>query len=588
MESAPQPVAPAQIARGIRLATWGVIALHAALLVVSLPDFRVGIDSGYHVSLGRWYGEHGTAFWDHINFGPGGRPNLQGPAMHMAIGALGRLLGGTGDDYVLANAILALLQWAAAVFTVWWFARRWGGHAAALIAVSLLAGSAYASAGFYVGVPSGWIFILTPWAIHFFLEDRPLTAAVFTSLSIYVHLGGYLTAPAGIFVAALLTKRWRALAVTGAATLVLTAPYTVHFLGNLAWYRGQRGAVAVWLSPLIYLPAAVGAVRLLRRPRANPFLVAWLAAPAAWIVQDYTRFLLQATLALAVVGALELARLRRTALLAAIVVLANVFPLGMPAFALELPWALGLRFPRFVDWNEYRAVADVIVRAGLAGRLVSVYNPTQGVPIAVYAPVRFERGHWVEVQPREDPARRLSAGVKVYVAPMPPDDAVLAAFAVRGWLKIHGGTPHYAVVTLAGRPPVEEAEQAFARVGAEEGAWLATHSENNSLPPASQMLAPEKLARRRLRIDEQRARAGRIYIAGLLRAYALEPGTPEAARRAGSNARQWGELANRLGDDATINFASDARHRRLKENLARWADAPQRRDAEERLFQEYF
>ena len=96
-----------------------MLALHAVLLVVALPDFRVSIDSGYHVSLARWYGEHGTAWWDHINFGPGGRPNLQGPAMHMAIGALGRVLGGTGDDYVLANAILGVLQWAAALFTAY-------------------------------------------------------------------------------------------------------------------------------------------------------------------------------------------------------------------------------------------------------------------------------------------------------------------------------------------------------------------------------------------------------------------------------------------------------------------------------------
>ena len=75
------------------------------------------------MSLGRWYGEHGSAFWDHINYGPGGRPNLQGPALHFAIGVLGRALGGSGDAYVLANALLAVLQWAAAMFTAAWFAR---------------------------------------------------------------------------------------------------------------------------------------------------------------------------------------------------------------------------------------------------------------------------------------------------------------------------------------------------------------------------------------------------------------------------------------------------------------------------------
>ncbi len=62
-----------------RRLTVAILALHGILLLLSLPDYFVSIDSGYHVSLARRYGEHGTAWWDHINFGPGGRPNLQGP-----------------------------------------------------------------------------------------------------------------------------------------------------------------------------------------------------------------------------------------------------------------------------------------------------------------------------------------------------------------------------------------------------------------------------------------------------------------------------------------------------------------------------
>jgi hypothetical protein len=82
------------MATSARRATMAILALHGILLVASLPDYFVSIDSGYHVSLARWYGEHGSAWWDHINFGPGGRPNLQGPLMHMAIGFLGRAVCG--------------------------------------------------------------------------------------------------------------------------------------------------------------------------------------------------------------------------------------------------------------------------------------------------------------------------------------------------------------------------------------------------------------------------------------------------------------------------------------------------------------
>ena len=38
----------------------------------------------------------------------------------------------------------------------------------------------------------------------------------------------------------------------------------------------------------------------------------------------------------------------------------------------------------------------------------------------------FERGHWVEVQPRPNPANDLPAGGKTYVMPLAPDDLLLA------------------------------------------------------------------------------------------------------------------------------------------------------------------
>ena len=101
-----------------RRATIALLALHGVLLLATLPDYFVSIDSGYHVSLARWYGEHLTAWWDHINFGPEGRPNLQGPLMHMAVGYLGRALGGDGMDYVRANAFLAFAQWLIAMSVV--------------------------------------------------------------------------------------------------------------------------------------------------------------------------------------------------------------------------------------------------------------------------------------------------------------------------------------------------------------------------------------------------------------------------------------------------------------------------------------
>lgn len=589
------------------LATWLILAVHAALLVATLPDYPVAIDSGYHVSLARWYAEHGTAFWDHINFGPGGRPNLQAPAVHVAIGLLGRILGGSGDAYVLANAILSVLQWAAAMLTAVYFARRFGGDWGALLAAALLAGNATAASYVSIGLPSGWIFILAPWAIHFFLEERLVLATLATTAAIYCHLAGYATAPAGVLVAALFTRCWRSLLIVGAGTALLTAPYSIHLLGNLAWYRGQRGHVGLALAPLIYLTAAAGLVWLLRRPRQHVFLLAWFASSIAWAVQDYTRFLAQATLSMSVIGGVWLAGVcesmsgRWRALFAtALVALATLpSPLNNPSLAGEAEWVFGVKYPRLIDWAEARTIADVIQQAGLTHRLVSPYNPTQCIRFAVYAPLQFEKGHWVEVQPPKDPVENLSAGGKVYIVPVAPGDPILLYLRSRGLVTIHGGSASTSVVTLQPAAPLAAVVPVVAPIFAEEAAWLSENARNNVPAPPSVVRLPEALDEWKRALLSQRAHAGRLHIAAAVYAYALESTAPEVARGMRGAVRGFGSMASFLGDDASVNFVSDSRHQLLRENLAAVAAAARRlgpdlesmqplRQAVRKLFSDYF
>ncbi len=84
----------------------------------------------------------------------------------------------------------------------------------------------------------------------------------------------------------------------------------------------------------------------------------------------------------------------------------------------------------------------------------------------------------------------------------------------------------------------------------------------------------------------------------LVYAYALEKEHPEEARRARRRAHAFGEIANLLGDDATLDFRSEADHRRLQANLAQWGEAvrcldrqalptPELNRATDKLFQDY-
>jgi hypothetical protein len=554
-----------------------VVGVHALLLALSIPDYRVSVDSGYHVSLARAYAQQGAVFWDPINFGPSGRPNLQGPALHAAIASLGRLLGGTGDAFVLANAVLAVVQWTAAMLTAWFFARRLGGDWAALFACALLAGNSLSSWMFAVGIPSGWTFILAPWAIHFFLEGRHVAAALATSLGIYFHLAGFVTVPAGVAIAALLTRRWRGLLIVGGLTALLTAPYAIHFAKHLGWFRGARGQAEASLAPIILLLALPGLVRMLRAPRQHLLLTAWAAAPAAWLLQNHIRFLGQIPLPAAVIAGVWLADVRarrsrpwRLALVAAAIVLTTIhWPLNGSSLRAEAAWLAGITYPRQADWADARALAAVLQEKGLTGRLVSTYGPTECVRIAAYVPIQIEKGHWVEVQPRRDPAERLSAGGKVYVLPLPPGDQALRQYEQRGWLTVHGGSAVSSIVTLSPAPPPAGDVLPAARAAlVDESRWLAAHAVNNRMAPAGVTLQ-DWLGRMRT----QRAHAGRLQVATILYAYATEPSNPRWAADLRGSARGFGSLANFLGDEGAIGWVREPRHERLRQHLAALADA---------------
>ena len=573
--------APNRAARAVPRTILGVNAL---LLIISIPDYRVSIDSGYHISLARWYAAHGTAWWDHINYGPGGRPNLQGPALHVAIAILGLILGGTPDSFILANAILGVAQWGAAMLTVLYFARRLGGDIAAMFAVALLAGSAFAAASFYVGIPSGWLFISIPWAIYFFLEDRLVVATLIASAACYIHLGGFLTAPLGILVAAILERRWRALMVVGVATAILTSPYSIHFLANLAWYRGRHGHEAPHLDPLTDILAIAGAIWLFRHPTRHAFLLAWAAAPISWLIQDPNRFVAQSALAGSVIAGLILAammdriavRAVRVAFATVLVALATIFPLGTPSLIAEASWDAGLHFPLLEDWDQARELARVIDDHHLNNRLLAMYSSSAGPGIAVFTPVVLRKGHWVEVQPRHDPGDDLSAAAQTYVVPLAPDDPVLSSMSQAGLVQIYGGTSDCAVIDLLKPADPKTIAPVVAQIVGDNADWLGDNAINNKMPTHADLVKlglKKGLDARRVRMDQQRFRAGRMEIACLVYAYAIENQSPKLAGQFRGIARGFGEMASFISDGSPVGFMSDAQFELFKRNMLAFAAA---------------
>jgi len=567
--------------RGARIALVVVIGLHALLLLAMIPDYIADNDLGFHISLARQYAEHGTYFWDSLNWAPTGRPNLQGPLLHYAVGGLGRVLGGQGDDYVRAYTLLAICLWSVAVLTAVFFSRRHGGDWAALFAAALFTGSVWSAGSFFVGVPSGWIFVLTPWAIHFFLERKYLRSALFTAAVMYVHLGGSVVAPFGVLLAAVFTRNWKGLLKVGGACAVLAAPLLIHFFRYLHWYNGQRGQVAGDMATLSYLLAVPGLVTLLRHPRQNLFMLLWAVAPLAWLFQDNLRFFLQSSLVAAAIAGVFLAwslqrlagRWVHTVAATIIVLVASVFPLSIPSLPIELVWATGNGFPRELDWSEARTLAGVMDKAGLNRRIVHSYYDSLSGAMAVYSPLTQEYGHWGEVRPEVNPAINISAGEKLYLLPLPQDDPVLRQFVAAGWITVHGGSPRTSLATLPTAAAPERVLPVMAGIIRDECHWLAENAINNRMPPPENLFSPAKIQEFRRTTTTQRNRAGRVTTALLIYAYSLEAGDPEFARGLRGAVRGWGSIANFIGDETAIDYMTNARFDLFRKNAVNWGEA---------------
>jgi hypothetical protein len=171
----------------------------------------------------------------------------------------------------------------------------------------------------------------------------------------------------------------------------------------------------------------------------------------------------------------------------------------------------------------------------------------------------------------------LATASKVYVLPLRADDPALEAMARRGWLRTWGGAADSTAVTLAAIAPLEAASEATGQIVAAEAAWLSAHAIDNALPGGEwiAMFSPGTLRAQRTQLLEQRERAGRIQLALLLYAAALEPSFPPQAAAMRRAVRSFGVIASFLGDGLACGFETGADAARIRWRMGMLAAAAQ-------------
>ena len=97
----------------------------------------------------------------------------------------------------------------------------------------------------------------------------------------------------------------------------------------------------------------------------------------------------------------------------------------------------------------------------------------------------------------------------------------------------------------------------------------------------------------------QKAHVGRILVAVLVYAFAVEDDDPELAAGVRRSARGWGAVANFVGDETAMDYVDAERFERFRQNLrvfAREAEvlrtqaypSPELDEATDRMFREFF
>jgi hypothetical protein len=166
-----------------------------------------------------------------------------------------------------------------------------------------------------------------------------------------------------------------------------------------------------------------------------------------------------------------------------------------------------------------------------------------------------------------DPADTISAGEFVHMLPLPPDDSLLVVFDGAGLVVNHGGGRETSLVTLPSPAGTAAVNPLLADVVESEIDWLVTNAVPNLFPSPTMLFNVAEIRARRVRMAEQKAHIGRIQLAVLAYAFAIEEEAPDVAVGVLRSAHGWGGVANFLGDETAIDYVDEARFQRFLTNL---------------------
>jgi len=247
----------------------GLVALHAALLLVNRDKLPFSCDTPYHLLIGKMYSDFGrVVLWDYYEYAPVGRPQLYPPLLHVVIWWTHSL---TGLDFVSVGRLIALAQYPASLLLSWVAVRKMFGPEVGAVYAGLLSADPWFWTWQLTVAPTATIMALFMPLLYFFWRRKTAPAVLLMTAFLYSHLGLPYVVLISLILGGLLSLPLesgyiREALKVGGVSLLLFTPWALHVLSNseaiqagkmAAGRRTLLGLLTVDLFVLLLLPVGI-------------------------------------------------------------------------------------------------------------------------------------------------------------------------------------------------------------------------------------------------------------------------------------------------------------------------------------------
>ena len=354
--------------------------LVAVVSLISLINVRKGpggVDCWYHMAVAKKILDiRSVPLYADWELYPVGRPHLYPPLLHLLVAVAS---APTGNTFVGGKVINSLMPFISLSLTLFALRKLYRNSWRELVVLLLLVMDPIFLKTHHSLLPSVLASSLALPALAYFINRRPIRAALFMTASLYTHLGVPYLFILGLLVFSVVRRDYfRVYLKFVAISFLFFLPWAVHVLANFDWIRVTawlpRAEHALALSLTVVLGLIGCWIAIKKRERQDLLAMACLVGFIPAFLLYGARFWFHSSVVWAMLASKPLALLRRRHRDIALIALCALTIIPQPAFVVGgagrgegfhlIPSGLSgeIAMVRSEDYSKYRVDVGLIVQ----------------------------------------------------------------------------------------------------------------------------------------------------------------------------------------------------------------------------------